>query len=561
MTAGSPESPMESDARSAWWSEWEAWLIFGAALTFLVGNLGRLPLKGEEPRRGLIAREMIQSGDWVVPTTQGKARLSRPPLQNWLIAITSFARGELDWFAIRFPSAVATALSLLGLYACSRRIMSRGGAVVATVSLGTMAQVLELGGLGETEAIFMLFVAGSLLIWITNWNERPLVAWVGGYGCMSLALLTKGLQAPIYFLTPLLLFLIWKRELKQLTTWSHWAGLLVAICPIAIWQGLFFQRAGLDASIDIYWSNVTSRFVEDHDDQFWKHLAIFPIQVLAVTLPWGPIALSWVSVRDGLNRRQRDVAVFLTLAIVVAFITVWLPAAGRARYLMPIFPALAMLGGLSVQEWLRRQSGYANAWKNYQRTLLAVVTTLAIVHASISTVFPDGKYSVEPIGATVWLVIILIATGIGNRLVEWDKGILWVGVSLGLFYAGPVLGSLQKRSFNPQPLVTSVKRGLPPDARLVSFGWIQHAFLFPYRDHVPQLPWPKQAGEVPRDVDYFCINVFGDASPRLPFDWEEVAVIPCDRFIKPNPTERVILGRIRRDAQAERPQTDGPVRR
>ena len=72
--------------RARWWLEWEFWAVL--LLTGLIygSRLGETPPSGEEPRRGQVAREMIASGDWIVPRQQGLPFLSRPPVQNWAIA-------------------------------------------------------------------------------------------------------------------------------------------------------------------------------------------------------------------------------------------------------------------------------------------------------------------------------------------------------------------------------------------------------------------------------------------------------------------------------------------
>ena len=47
------------------------------------------PARWEEPRRCLVAMEMIASGDYIVPTVMGETYLKKPPLYNWLIALAA----------------------------------------------------------------------------------------------------------------------------------------------------------------------------------------------------------------------------------------------------------------------------------------------------------------------------------------------------------------------------------------------------------------------------------------------------------------------------------------
>ena len=133
-----------------------------------------LSVRGEESRRGRIAWEMWQNGDWIVPRIQGEPVFFRPPLQNWLIALVGMIHGEVDAVALRIPSVVAILLAVGVTYGYARSFLSRFGAFTCGLSLASLGQVLELGRLGETDALFMLFLSGSLFVW--KWCENNRVS-------------------------------------------------------------------------------------------------------------------------------------------------------------------------------------------------------------------------------------------------------------------------------------------------------------------------------------------------------------------------------------------------
>src|SRR6476620_11558269 len=82
-----------------------------AALIYLVGNAS-IPLwDRDEPRNAQAARQMLQSGDWVVPHFLDQVRTAKPPFTYWCQAIAMAAFGD-NAFAARFPSAIAMALTL-----------------------------------------------------------------------------------------------------------------------------------------------------------------------------------------------------------------------------------------------------------------------------------------------------------------------------------------------------------------------------------------------------------------------------------------------------------------
>ena len=76
--------------------------------------------------------------------------------------------GVVVWirkFALRVPSVLAILVLVVIVYGYGRSFLSRFGAFFCALSLVSLGQVLELGRLGETDSLFTLFLAGSLLTW------------------------------------------------------------------------------------------------------------------------------------------------------------------------------------------------------------------------------------------------------------------------------------------------------------------------------------------------------------------------------------------------------------
>src|SRR5438093_12671414 len=66
-------------------------VLAAAALIALAVVLAALPIgsdvyQGGEAREGLVAREMLRTGDWILPLWNGSVVPSKPPLFHWLAA-------------------------------------------------------------------------------------------------------------------------------------------------------------------------------------------------------------------------------------------------------------------------------------------------------------------------------------------------------------------------------------------------------------------------------------------------------------------------------------------
>src|SRR3954451_13841374 len=109
----------------------------------------------------------------------------------WTLAIAGSLRGDVDPLAIRLPSLVAVVLTSLLVYAYTRTFTTQTGAATAALAYATIGQVLQIGRLGESEALFALLVSGSLLLWhigcVRRWH--PIVVWSVGFGLAALGAL------------------------------------------------------------------------------------------------------------------------------------------------------------------------------------------------------------------------------------------------------------------------------------------------------------------------------------------------------------------------------------
>src|SRR2546423_13314389 len=89
-------------------------IILAAAAVYPIGN-GRVPLwDRDEPRNAQAARQMLSSGDWVVPRFLDKVRTAKPPFTAWCQASAMSVLGQ-NSFAARLPSAVGMTLTLIVL--------------------------------------------------------------------------------------------------------------------------------------------------------------------------------------------------------------------------------------------------------------------------------------------------------------------------------------------------------------------------------------------------------------------------------------------------------------
>lgn len=489
------------------------WLLI-LVVMFYATRVTDLSIRGEESRRGRIAWEMIHSGDWLVPRVQGLPRLSRPPLQYWTIALVGEWRGAVDAVAVRLPSVLATLLTVLMIYGYGRCWMSRAGAFASAASFATFAQVLQLGRLGETEALFTFLLSAAMLSWhagvLLRWS--PWATWGTAYLLAAAATLAKGPQAPVYFAGGIGLFLLVTRNWRSAISWSHAAGIVLFLAIVGAWQIPFSQALGQEKVSYVYLSEVAKRFEDTQWATIISHLTLFPIEVVVGSLfPWSLLLLAYsrAAFRSQIGEARLPL-IFLVGCIAIAFPTVWIPPEARTRYFMPLFPCFALLCGYVVEQGSQAATATIPRWLLYWKT--------------------------RP-----------------------QLGVSVVACVLGALYVGPIMSYQVAKSRDAATEIAQIKRLLPQGSGLSSFGVVHHLFSYHYGEDIAHHQWPDDEAEVSPKLEYFCFDAFRSRPKSLPFAWTEVARINCDRNQRAKPECEVIIGRRLRTSQPESKRHPVPV--
>src|SRR5262249_29337912 len=112
-------------------------VVVVAALVFLGGVISPPGLMDDvDAVQAQIARNMLESGDWVTARLDGVAYLEKSPLIYWMIAASFAVFGVHDW-AARLPLAAAAVLLCWLAYCIGRWAFSQRAGIYAGVVLST----------------------------------------------------------------------------------------------------------------------------------------------------------------------------------------------------------------------------------------------------------------------------------------------------------------------------------------------------------------------------------------------------------------------------------------
>jgi len=250
--------------------------------------LGARPIMiPDEPRYGEIPREMLTTGDWIVPHLNGVRYFEKPVLGYWLHAGTIMLFGE-NAFAIRFPSALSAGISALILFFMVRRFEggSSAGLIAAMVYL-TFLEVFGVGTFSVLDSLFSLFVTGAIFPFFpAHMEESPRkrkgLLVLSGLSA-GLAFLTKGFIAFAVPFVAIVPFMIWERRWKELFRLC-WIPLITAALVSLPWAVMIYIREP-DFWHFFIWNEHIRRFMAEsaqHKESLWYFLLLLP----GAALPW-----------------------------------------------------------------------------------------------------------------------------------------------------------------------------------------------------------------------------------------------------------------------------------
>jgi 4-amino-4-deoxy-L-arabinose transferase-like glycosyltransferase len=411
----------------------------GLAAFVAVLWLATLPLRPlfnpDEGRYAEIPREMLASGDWVIPHLNGVAYLEKPPLQYWATAIALRVFGHNE-FAARLYTALCALGTLVVVWLAARRLWSSTAAWQAAAVLASMLLFLVLGQLLTLDMSLTFYLTLSLTAfllaqqaaasqgpgsggaerrgmterrWMTErrgMTERRwmMMAWVA----TALGVLTKG---PVAAAIPAAVLVLYSLHSRDFLPWRRLhlgRGLTLFLAITVPWHWLAARRMP-DFPEFFFVHEHLSRYLTpsaDREEPWWFFATVF----LVGSIPWTLSALRVIS-RSWRRRAadgQFDQTLFLWLWIVFVCVFFSLSDSKLIPYILPAMPALALLIAASPVAAWRRDLLFTAAFTVLVSILFAVAS---IYGPRIVAATARGQYFAKLAAPLAEIALLLAVSG------------------------------------------------------------------------------------------------------------------------------------------------------
>jgi 4-amino-4-deoxy-L-arabinose transferase-like glycosyltransferase len=344
-------------------------------------NLSYPFLEPDEARYAEISREMVAANDWVVPRLYHQPYLDKPPLFYWLVGLSLKVFGHHEWAARLIPSLAGFFTILLTFY-FGRRLVGNRAALFGAAVLAFTAGFVVCGRTLIFDGLLTLFVSIALFAGYES-IRGPAFRWrwwlVSAAAC-ALGVLLKGPVALILGWPPLMACLGLGGSLARVRP-RHWFAYLAVILALVVPWFIAIMQACPEFA---YYFFVYHHFVryfgtEHHSNPIWYYIPVLFVGYLPWSFMLAP--LTWF-----LGTRNQEMKGLRTRGM--GFLVLWMIwclgffSISRGKlppYILPAFPALALLLGRLVEAMLCSRSCPAYLQRVRERAPVQVIVILAAI--------------------------------------------------------------------------------------------------------------------------------------------------------------------------------------
>lgn len=396
-------------------------LVVALAAGLLFPNLSHPFLEPDEARYAEIAREMVASGDWVVPKLYNEAYNDKPPLFYWAIAGSFRIFGVSEW-AARLVPASAALTTIVASYLFGARWLGARSAALAALVLTLSVGFVQFGRVLIMDGLLCTTVTLSLVTGFEAIGRGRLrwPWWLSSAAFCGLGVLTKGPVAFVLLAPPIAGHVWLTKSAVRIRVW-HWLNyLVVAIGVAAPWFVVMALREPAFLFHFFWKHNVTRFFGENyHPHPMWFFVPV----LLLGCMPWSLVAGAFARyffARSTAARVYRPQTLgFLALWSCWCVIFFSLSRGKLPPYILPAMPAIALSFGwfldLVVFEQSARELVEAIRARA-PRLMLAVLCGCAAAVTAGTWVLRLPHRSAFLIESLAWTAAILGIALVGRRL-------------------------------------------------------------------------------------------------------------------------------------------------
>ncbi len=457
-------------------------------------------------------REMLETGDFIVPRFGGLPRLEKPPLGYWVCAASAWTLGELSEWTLRIPAALSgIALAILmGIWA-KRWYGSHAGWGAAIAQL-TAVYVIVYARKAEVDMLLCLLTTSAMFLIAHQSPEetgrKGFIRWIGIYALLAAAWMAKFHYGVAMILAPAITFYVLRGRYRQFLQMLNPVGLFLIAAAALIWPYLVMQQ--VPEAMELWKQETVGRATGELG---YKPVWFYLPPILWMMLPWTPFALAaapaslrrawrpdsskdrsfWKQLRDGDAREQ-----FLWVWFFVSLCVVTVQANKHRHYIMSALPLFSLLAGQRFAELVE----WSQAGRRLLKKRVAIPLTVACLALAIGTpiVLSQRDLNLPVVPSSVVAVIAGLGACVAVWLMVFQRNTL-SACTAGLVFMGCLIGVhgwILRHSDHRMPFsdfAQILREGYSDDREILVYRMGYHSMMFYMEPPVTRIDTYKHLAE------------------------------------------------------------------
>lgn len=192
-----------------------------------------------EARNFITAREMVESGNWLIPTLNGSLRFEKPPLPTWITAgIMKLFHNTTDEFLLRIPVAIISVILIFLIYYLVKILTEKSlySFIAAFISLTTF-MLIKIGNENSWDMYSYVFAFGAVVFFTAGMKKEKINNFIISGIFLACSILSKGPVALYGLIVPFIISYGYVYGMEKYR--KNWKGILIGLGTGLVLSGIW----------------------------------------------------------------------------------------------------------------------------------------------------------------------------------------------------------------------------------------------------------------------------------------------------------------------------------